>query len=366
VFEVHSVTTHRTRNAAIGMLIVLLAFIAVVPNAFAAVTGQPVLSKSSLSWEASFFWRPCVIFTGSAYMMYYSGEDKNGVDGIGLVTSTDGVTWTRYAQNPVLLRGNYGTWESGSANEQWVVYEGGEYKMWYSGQMYSVLNKTILGYAIGYATSPDGIHWTKYSGNPVFAHGPPGAFDEKWVFRPMVIATASSYTMYYIGDNAAGDHSVGRASSSDGIHWSRTGTVPLPSSSWDSHFHWPTSVIAIGGQYLMAYSGNSAGAPQGKSNQIGFATSNDGVNWAPYTQNPVVTYGSGSWDSEGVLYPMVLPMNDQYYVYYSVYGLGSIGLAKIPISQIPIPEFANSWLIAVVAIFAVVIFARAHRKAQPH
>jgi hypothetical protein len=37
----------------------------------------------------------------------------------------------------------------------------------------------------------------------------------------------------------------------------------------------------------------------------------------------------------------------------------------ITVSSTPIPEFANSYLIAAVAIFAVAVFSRAHRKGQP-
>ena len=89
----------------------------------------------------------------------------------------------------------------------------------------------------------------------------------------------------------------------------------------------------------MAFQGRHS---QNGPSQIGFATSSDGVNWNPYPQNPVVTYGSGDWDAGGVNYPMIVKVGDMYYVYYHAYSVSwskqGIGLAKVPISQIPIPE----------------------------
>ena len=50
--------------------------------------------------------------------------------------------------------------------------EGDVYKMWYTG--YNGAPSNIEGkaeYAIGYATSPDGVNWTKHEGNPIFGPG---------------------------------------------------------------------------------------------------------------------------------------------------------------------------------------------------
>jgi len=104
--------------------------------------------------------------------MWYSGENDQYDDNIGLAISTDGVSWVRYGQNPVLRVGAIGEWDSRSVMEPWVIFENGEYKMWYSGMM--AANRTLLSYEIGYATSSDGIHWVKYPANPVLTASPSG------------------------------------------------------------------------------------------------------------------------------------------------------------------------------------------------
>jgi hypothetical protein len=78
--------------------------------------------------------------------------------------------------------------------------------------------------------------------------------------------------------------------------------------------------------------------------QIGLATSMDGINWTPYQANPVITFGTGNgWDAGGVYLPFILTVGDKYYIYYTASNAGrsteSIGLAILPSSQYPIPEF---------------------------
>ena len=295
-------------------------------------------------------------------MMWYSGEAKNSVDNIGLATSKDGVSWTRYGQQPVLSVGSPGQWDSGSVNECWVIQEGGVYKMWYSGQ--TINSTAILTYAIGYATSPDGIHWTKYPTNPIFSSAAGGSWDDKFVFRPMIIATGSSYTMYYRGENSKYVGQTGIATSTDGIDWTRKGTIsPIPKGTWDAYQSVPTSIIATPGGYLMAYDGRKS---QSSMNwYIGFASSTDGVNWTPYTDNPVVApnVGAIAFDSEQVSYPMVITVGNQYYVYYTGYSgaIQAMGLAMVPVSQFPVPEFASTELLVAEAMLACAFVMAAHR-----
>ncbi|MBI4243625.1 MAG: hypothetical protein HY606_06005, partial [Planctomycetes bacterium] len=73
-----------------------------------------------------------------------------------------GVDWVKYEGNPVLTLGAYGSWEADHVHNAVVIKEGTIYKMWYNG--YDGQRSRT-----GYATSPDGVNWTKYSGNPVLS-----------------------------------------------------------------------------------------------------------------------------------------------------------------------------------------------------
>lgn len=353
-----------------GLCILLFATVSLMPHAGAAVTGQEILSPSSSEpWESVFIWRPVVIYNGSTFMMWYSGEDNRQVDNIGLATSKDGMSWSRYSHNPVLKTDFYsqwGQWDDGSVAEAWVIQEGGQYKMWYSGQHFNAsTGSNNPTYSIGYATSTDGIHWTKYPTNPIFTPGAPGAWDDKLVNNPIVITIGSSYVMYY---NAVGEQGVGQtgiATSADGIHWTRKGMMPpIPKGTWDANSNSLASVTVTPGGYLMAYYGRST--QQSTHWEIGFASSTDGTTSTPYPNNPVLApdIGAIAFDNEGMVDPMVIMVGGNYYVYYNGFSsaVEGLGLAILPTSQFPVPEFTSPELltIAVMITSATLLLSRRH------
>jgi len=286
-------------------------------------------------------------------MMWYSARGSSRAYNIGLATSTDGISWSRYAENPVLKTGPRGAWDSLSVRAPWVIYEGGVYKMWFEGQ-YRVWyvrehdagrrgigwrsEWSIVTSAIGYATSTDGIHWTKYSGNPVLTAGKTGRWDDGRISDPVVVSSGSSYIMYYTGISRQGTTSrIGVATSDDGIHWTKRDapiSIPIGSSGWDSYTRKLGGVTKVGNTYLMWYAGGSG--PY-QPLQIGFAESTDGITWKAYPDNPVITHGNvGTWDGGGIFSPVVVAVGDKYYVYYianQVIRGYSIGVAILPISQ---------------------------------
>ena len=69
------------------------------------------------------------------------------------------VDWTKLPE-PVLEKGAPGSWESMGIGFPAVVFDDTIYHMWYGGISES-------GVAIGHATSPDGLTWTKDPNNPV-------------------------------------------------------------------------------------------------------------------------------------------------------------------------------------------------------
>ena len=69
--------------------------------------------------------------------------------------------------------------------------------MWYGGSGAS-------SEVIGYATSPDGLSWSKYVGNPVLGAGLPGSWDQFGVDCPRVIIDGSLYKMWYDGRGQEG------------------------------------------------------------------------------------------------------------------------------------------------------------------
>ena len=60
------------------------------------------LQKSPGSWDSQALWAPHIVQNGHTYCMFYTGITGTGADGkqrIGIATSTDLTTWTRYPLN---------------------------------------------------------------------------------------------------------------------------------------------------------------------------------------------------------------------------------------------------------------------------
>lgn len=348
-----------------GLLVVFTIGMIILPVAHASnpTQGRMVLGVGGPgAWDGYSVFRPFVTYNNSSYSMWYSGESVYVIDGIGFANSSDGISWKRYSQNPILQVGGVGTWDHGRVNDPWVIRENGVYKMWYTGVLYMAFTKLIVAEQIGYATSPDGLNWTKYAGNPVLAYGPTGSLNDKWVYEPVVIRTGSSYTMYYSYLSQIGTYGIAKATSKDGISWTKLGPITLPNSKWDAYGSSAGSITGVEGRLLMAYSAQSG---QGLPPQIGLANSTDGNSWATYSANPVVAGGGTSaWDNAGVADPMIVSVGDHYNVYYTGLandGTSRIGLATLPTTQVSIPEFPpDVYPLLVGSILS--IFSLVHRR----
>jgi len=78
--------------------------------------------------------------------MWFTGGQKASHEGIGYAYSTDGLHWTRSANNPIMHKVDGVLWRSERTYTPAVVKDGNTYKMWFSG-------KDDTNYAIGYATN---------------------------------------------------------------------------------------------------------------------------------------------------------------------------------------------------------------------
>jgi len=233
----------------------------------------------------------------------YVLEMENDVDDYFGADTWSG-TMESFSGNPVLIRGPPGSWDDDAVGEPTIHYDGLTYHMWYGGGGSRLRT--------GYATSPDGITWTKHPSNPVLNYGLPSFWDEYRARSPSILFDGITYHMWYSGSD--GTYRIGYATSPDGITWTKypgnfcQGTIgqgcvlDTGPSTWDSdHVSFPM-VIHDGMIYHMWYAGRYLG-----TTRIGHATSSDGITWTKSVTNPVLNLGSaGSWDDDLVYTPRVL------------------------------------------------------------
>ena len=277
-----------------------------IPAAWPKLAGNPVLNLGdSGAWDAKNVFAPTVILDGTTYKLWYRGGSATG-GGIGYATSPDGLAWTKHGSAPVLSPGAAGSWDANGASFPTVIKDGSTYKMWYTG-----LDASGIG-RVGYATSADGITWTKYAGNPVMGVGAAGSWDSAYVGMASVIKVGATYKLWYRGGSLTGG-AIGYATSPDGLAWVKYDpAITGGSGGWDTTPYQP-DVLFDGMGYHMWYSGcNQAGDVC----QEGYATSPDGAQWT--RKGMVLPQGAaGAWDDESADHAAVVQVGSTLKMWYS-------------------------------------------------
>lgn len=292
----------------------------IIPSATATTwTKYPA---NPLNLESGQLSRPWVVNEGNMYKMWYTvlapGETA---EKICFADSSDGFNW---ATHGAVLTG--GSWDV-CVLKPVVLYDGTIYKMWYLGAV--AVGSPIQ--KVGYATSSDGVTWTKHT-TPVLIPGGNGGWDDFTISTMTVFFDGTHYMMWYSAeDYSAGTTRMGVATSTDGISWVKYSNnpvlEPIP-NSWESGHVWAGPVILNGEHYEMWYTGQTRDYP----GRIGLATSIDGFSWARYENNPVLENGPpGSWDSLTIVSSCITEKESNLLLWY--YGSDGetvrIGLATV-------------------------------------
>jgi predicted GH43/DUF377 family glycosyl hydrolase len=282
---------------------------------WAKITGNPVLGGDlGTCFDVS------VLKDGDGYRMWFSWRPKRS---IALVESKDGKEWTK----PLIVLGPQVTsgWEN-DINRPVVIKNGDRYEMWYTGQ---AKGKSW----IGYATSHDGKTWQRMSAQPVLA--PDQQWEKVAVMCPHVLYddNAKMYRMWYSGGEQYEPNAIGHATSPDGLRWTKHQQNPVfkpdPRHTWERDRVTGCQVIRAGGWYLMFY----IGFRDEQHAQIGIARSPDGIGtWQRHPANPIIRPGRDQWDHDAVYKPYAIFAGQEWLLWYNGRkgGTEQVGLATHP------------------------------------
>jgi predicted GH43/DUF377 family glycosyl hydrolase len=199
--------------------------------------------------------------------LYYSGWCRSvGVpynNYTGLAISEDGGnTFLKAFQGPVLDRTKY---ELFSATSPDVYFDGATWHCWYcSGTNWHKINdKFEHTYDIKYASSMDGMNWDQSNMVSIAQHNSYEA-----ITKPTVIELNGIYHMWYCYRGSFGfrggneGYKIGYATSEDKINWKRTDElsgIGTSESGWDNEMVGYPAVVKIGKDVYMFYNGNNFG-----------------------------------------------------------------------------------------------------------
>ena len=194
--------------------------------------------------------------------MWYGGGDIRKGDAnhreymqIGYATSFDCINWNRYPDPVIKPVPSGSSWNRDGVLPGGVIKEDGIFKMWFGGGVDPLIPPVTSKWSIGYATSSDCIHWNLLP-DPVIMHGDSSTdFDQKAAGHAYVIRTNEGYDMWYHGLSGK----IGYASSSDGISWTKYDKNPVLSPTsvspqWTTAYYEPT-VYFDGALFHMWFTG---------------------------------------------------------------------------------------------------------------
>jgi beta-1,2-mannobiose phosphorylase / 1,2-beta-oligomannan phosphorylase len=201
-----------------------------------------------------------------------------------------------YEANPVFQGGNDSAWDKGIRERGFILKEEDGYHMWYTGYNDSTADPVMYP---GYATSPDGIVWSRHPANPVFA--------KSWVEDMMVAKSDSAYLMFAEGRNDIA-HLL---SSRDKVTWTDHGSLDIHYTNGNrlsaGPYGTPTAFFENGIWYLF-YERNDEG--------IWLATSTDLKKWVNIQDEPILEKGPEAYDKYGLAVNQVIRYKEKYYAYY--------------------------------------------------
>jgi hypothetical protein len=188
-----------------------------------------------------------------------------------------------------------GQWDAKIRERGWILIEDGVWKLWYTG--YDGTRDGLR--MLGYATSKDGIEWTRHPRNPIYK--------DHWVEDMMVVKDAGKYWMFAEGKDDLAHLLV----SDNGIDWKRIGLLdirqkdgrPIPPGPYGTPTAWKEN-----GVWYLFYERNDLG--------IWLATSKDMKVWTHVQDEPVMKPGPGEYDKDLIALNQIIKHKGRYYAYY--------------------------------------------------
>ena len=274
--------------------------------------GNPVLGNGKLGtcFDVN------VVTDGPApYTMYFSWRPKKA---IALVRSTDGFNWTQEPE--ICLAPNPASGWEDLVNRSVTVKKDGVWHMWYTGQVF-VNGSWREGWSrIGYATSTDGVRFTRVRREPVMV--PELPFEKTSVMNPYVRwdAKRALWRMWYAAGEIYEPNVLCYAESRDGLRWEKRKEPVFEHGealSWDRARVGACEVHPLpDGRWAMFYIGYS----DIDTARIGCAISADGITgWRRLGANPLVAPDLGTWNGSACYKPSCVrdEKNNRWMLWYN-------------------------------------------------
>jgi hypothetical protein len=256
-----------------------------------------------------------------------------------------------YEENPVLQQSNNPQWDNLYIDPGAMVYQDGTFHMFFNG-----INGFPAPVGVGYATSPDGYHWTRQVSEPVLsAKALSGSHltGSNFFVTSALVEDDGTWVLYFYtlsGNTFNGPGDIGRATATAPTGpWtidSDPVLSPGPSGSWDEVQVSAPDVLKMGDGYVMYYDAHG----NDFTSMIGMATSFDGIHWKKYNDlatsdpafaesDPVLKVSPDGWDSTRVIDPNVVETPGGWeMIYLATNGSGKFTMGEFSFGAASSPD----------------------------
>jgi sucrose-6-phosphate hydrolase SacC (GH32 family) len=196
------------------------------------------------------------------------------------------------------------TWDRMVRERGWIMHEDGRWHLWFTGYNPASTPARFLGYA----TSSDGLNWTRWPGNPLTTEG--------WVEDMCIIRRDNTYYMFAEGR----DDIAHLLTSKDRLHWQEQGDLDIRQTDGQPISAGPRGTPSAwfeNDTWWLLYERSDLA--------VFAATSKDLKTWTNVTDEPVIKCGPEAYDRHAVAVDQVIKHHGRYYAYYHASALPKWG-----------------------------------------
>jgi hypothetical protein len=215
------------------------------------------------------------------------------------------VNWKPWPGNPILTAEGPGHWDVKIRERGWILREGDDWKLWFTG--YDGTREGLK--MLGYATSRDGIHWVRSPKNPIYR--------DHWVEDMCVIHHGDTYYMFAESEN---DNHAEMLTSKNGIDWKWIGKLDVRQTDETKIARRPCGTPTVwveNNTWYLMYEWMDKG--------VWLATTKDQMSlvWRDVQEAPVLSPGPEPYDKELIAVNQVIKYKGVYYAVYHGSGSGA-------------------------------------------
>lgn len=292
----------------------------------------------NIEWLKEFAQAPSVLVFENFIRVYFScrpAPDQNGqyvsrsayVD----LDRKDIFKVVGISENPVMPLGDLGTFDEFGTYPTSVIRSGDEVLAYYAG--WTRCESVPFNVAIGMATSKDGgVTFDKKGAGPILSY----SLDEPFVLSgPKIRRFNDTWYLFYIagkkwildGGRPEPVYKIRMATSEDAINWNKANKDLVESRIEENEAQASPDVFFYEGKYHMFFCYRHSEDYRNKANgyRIGYAYSDDLLNWTRDDSQAGIDVSDEGWDSEMISYPHVFEMDGKVYMFYLGNQVGRFG-----------------------------------------